>query len=238
MNQSIFSDLHRFYLADATVGQSFIMSDEDHKHLKVLRMQSGDQVHIINGKGALFLASINPSKRSTEVQIEATHLQEETNPNNLILAIAPTKNIARLEWVIEKATEVGVKAIVPIQCEHSERVHLKLDRLERIMVSAMKQSKALWATELHELAHFNDFLNISAEEKLIAHCIDGIEKKELKSLINKVNSRVIAIGPEGDFSLKEVEQASKNGFKSLSLGEKRLRTETAAIAACIAAQMF
>lgn len=231
-------DLPRFYVPDATENSVKELSDDEGKHTRVLRLQTNDRVHVLDGKGRLFEADIIVNKRSTEVSIGNCIQHETKNPNTLVLAVAPTKNISRFEWVIEKATEVGVKTIIPIRSENSERGHMKLGRLDRIMASAMKQSKALWATDIHELTPFTDILALEADEKYIAHCIDSQEKERIQDLLSPSESRLIAIGPEGDFSLIEVEQALNNGYKSLSLGNKRLRTETAAIAACIASNVL
>jgi 16S rRNA (uracil1498-N3)-methyltransferase len=231
-------DLPRFYLSEAVANSTHELSDDEGKHTRVLRLQTGDTVHVIDGKGKLFEAEISLKKRSTEVIIGSLLAEEKENPNQLILAVAPTKNISRFEWVIEKATEVGVKTIIPIRCENSERGHMKLGRLDRIMASAMKQSKALWATDIYELTEFKELIDLQADEKLIAHCVDSFEKQTIQSLIGGNTSRLIAIGPEGDFSINEIETALQNGFKSLSLGQKRLRTETAAIAACIASNIL
>jgi 16S rRNA (uracil1498-N3)-methyltransferase len=238
MNTEPLRDLPRFFAPDAKENTLIELSDDEGKHTRVLRLQTNDQVHVLDGKGKLFDAEIIVKKRSTEVSVGSCIEHQISNPNTLILAVAPTKNINRFEWVIEKATEVGVKTIIPLRCENSERGHMKLGRLDRIMASAMKQSKALWATEIHELTPFSDLLTIETDEKYIAHCIDSIEKKPIQNLLAVKSSRLIAIGPEGDFSPVEVEQALENGFNSLSLGDKRLRTETAAIAACIASNVL
>lgn len=238
MNTEPLIDLPRFFAPDAQEHTLIELSDDEGKHTRVLRLQTNDKVHVLDGKGKLFEAEIIVKKRLTEVSIGACIAHQTINPNTLILAVAPTKNISRFEWVIEKATEVGVKTIIPIRSENSERGHMKLDRLDRIMTSAMKQSKALWATDIHELTPFADLLTTEADQKFIAHCIDSITKESIQQLLSPSESRLIAIGPEGDFSLVEVEQAMKHGYKSLSLGDKRLRTETAAIAACIASNVF
>ena len=156
------------------------------------------------------------------------------------LAVAPTKNTDRLEWMIEKAVEIGIDEFTPIICEHSERKHLNIDRLERIAVSAMKQSLKAYKPIINECKSFNKFVEANnSEKKLIAHCIseneqtDGILKKtNLKNTYSMSQSATCLIGPEGDFSLAEVILAHKNGFEGISLGTSRLRTETAGLVAC------
>ncbi|MDC1221830.1 16S rRNA (uracil(1498)-N(3))-methyltransferase [Salibacteraceae bacterium] len=230
-------DLPRFYQPEAQLGQAFSLTTEEARHAKVLRLQAADQVHVIDGKGSLYLANIQPIKRSFEINILQLELREEKPETQFVLAVAPTKNINRFEWVIEKAVEVGVREIIPIRCDNSERVHLKVERLDKIAVSAMKQSKALWKTEIHELTEFGQILSSNYPEKWIAHCQSG-DKESIRKLTESDVSQLVCIGPEGDFSSNEISNASDFGFQSLSLGSQRLRTETAAIVVCIAANLF
>ncbi len=232
----IFEDLPRFYSSNVSVGATIELSEEEGRHAKVLRLQTTDSVHVIDGVGNLFLGSIIAKKRSFNVLIESLQCAEPKPGVGLILAVAPTKNIGRFEWVIEKAVEVGVRQIIPIHCENSERVHLKTDRLEKIAISALKQSKGLWKTEISELSPIAEVLNIESPSKWIAHCAEG-EKASIKALSHQQN-QIICIGPEGDFSRTEIEKALNANFKAVSLGDTRLRTETAAIVACIAANLF
>jgi 16S rRNA (uracil1498-N3)-methyltransferase len=229
-------DLPRFYSSTVSVGTTLELSEEEGRHAKVLRLQTNDSVHLIDGIGNLFLGSILAKKKGFEVQIVSLICSEPKPEAGLILAVAPTKNINRFEWIIEKAVEVGVMQIVPINCENSERVHLKLDRLDKIAVSALKQSKGLWKTEITNLLPFADVLNMECQSKWIAHCAEG-DKESIKALTYPSN-QLICIGPEGDFSTAEINKALEAGFKAVTLGQHRLRTETAAIVACVAANLF
>ena len=145
--------------------------------------------------------------------------------------------MARFEWIIEKSVEIGVDEIIPLQCENSERIHLKRERLDRIAISALKQSKNLWMPEIHEVVKFDSMRDFKTDSNWIAHCLDS-EKNSIHELSTTSCSQLICIGPEGDFSSKELDMAIAFGFKPLSLGEHRLRTETAAITACIAANLL
>jgi 16S rRNA (uracil1498-N3)-methyltransferase len=148
------------------------------------------------------------------------------------IAIAPTKNIERLEWFLEKATEIGIKEITPVLCEHSERKIINMERLEKIIVSAMKQSLKTYIPVLNPLTRFTDFVSKPFNgQKFIAHCTEGIRSELIHSYVKQSES-LILIGPEGDFSPKEIEFAKSNGFIEISLGKSRLRTETAGIVAC------
>lgn len=200
--------------------------------VKVLRKKEGDALHITNGKGSLFVAEIvvaNDKKCTVQI-VEHRHI-----PNNrgyyLHIAIAPTKNNDRMEWFLEKATEIGIDEITPIICDNSERRTVKLQRFQKIVQSAMKQSLQYHLPLLHEPKKFSDFILEEIEgSKYIAHCEDG-EKSGLNSMVTPAETVTILIGPEGDFSSKEIEKAIEKGYKPVSLGENRLRTETAAMVA-------
>jgi len=230
-------DLPRFYFPEAGEDKEWTLDADENKHVKVLRLQTGDMVHVIDGRGGLWSASINPDKRHSTIRVGECLVQETDDDRKLTLAVAPTKNMGRFEWVIEKAVELGVKEIIPIQCEHSERVHLKTDRLNRIALSAMKQSKGLWLPVIHELTPFQDALDHQVDLKWIAHCLESKPRVAIDQL-NSGRNQIVCIGPEGDFSETEVHLAETAGFQSISLGNRRLRTETAAIAACIASNLF
>ena len=167
-------------------------------------------------------------------RLSILNVQKEDRRKNywLHVAIAPTKSISRFEWFLEKATEIGIDEITPLLSEHSERKVVKFERSEKILISAMKQSQKAFLPKLNELTSFNEFIQKNSEkQKFIAHCNDG-EKNHLKNAIQKGNNMVILIGPEGDFSLEEVLEAKEKGFEEISLGDERLRTETAGIVAC------
>lgn len=209
-----------------------VFSREESKHItKVLRKKSGDQLDITNGNGILFVANIsNENPNKCEAIIEKFHFFEKSNHFTHI-AIAPTKNNDRLEWFLEKATEIGIDEITPIICKNSERKTVKSERLIKIMISAMKQSLDYYLPKLNNPVNFNDFVQISSScKKFIAHC-ENSKKSSFFGSINKKESILILIGPEGDFDSSEIEMAKENGFKAVTLGEKRLRTETAAIVA-------
>lgn len=223
-----------FYTPDITKEtQQYFFDNEESKHIvKVLRKKEGDILHITNGLGVLFTAEIVLANiKSCEVKI----LTAETKPKRgyyLHMVVAPTKMNERYEWFLEKATEIGVDEITPIICDHSERKVVKEDRFEKIIQAAMKQSLSCYKPVLNKAVSFNDY--IKSEPKglsFIAHCGDG-EKYSLKRKAIIDHDITILIGPEGDFSEKEVALAMEKGYDPVSLGDNRLRTETAAIVAC------
>lgn len=220
----------QIFLANIDNNNAYL-TNEEHKHAtKVLRKTIGDKIYITDGNGNLYLSELTEisSKKSL---LKIISLEETTNKNNLHIAIAPTKNISRFEFFLEKATEIGIREITPLLCEHSERKVIKNDRLEKILVSAMKQSKNFHLPILNEIVKYNDFIkNVNCDNKYIAHCEESNKKNNFSNLDNQKET-LILIGPEGDFSPKEIELAKQNNFKELSLGETRLRTETAAIVA-------
>jgi 16S rRNA (uracil1498-N3)-methyltransferase len=206
--------------------------DESRHIVKVLRKKVGDQLHITNGSGWLFVAElIVADAKHCSVKILSQNLQPK-RPFNLHLAVAPTKMNDRYEWFLEKATEIGVEEITPIICDNSERKVIKLERFEKIIQSAMKQSLQCYLPKLNDAITFKDFLSHTfSEDKYIAHC-EETDKKSLKSQIKPNKNALILIGPEGDFSVKEIEIALAAKYIPVTLGNTRLRTETAAIAAC------
>lgn len=205
---------------------------EESRHIvRVLRKKEGDILHITNGNGFLFSVEI---AIASDKKCLATVIKKEEKPNNrdyyLHVAIAPTKNNDRLEWFLEKATEIGIDEITPIICDNSERKIVKIERLSKIVQSAMKQSLQFTLPKLNDPVKFSEFIkqNFSGE-KFIAHCEENIEKKLLKNSAAKNAKQTILIGPEGDFSMKEIESAFTVNFTPISLGENRLRTETAGL---------
>ena len=211
----------------------FTFAKEESKHIvKVLRKNMGDTVFITNGLGWLFTAEVSvPNINKCSVQIIKKELQPKRD-YQLHLAVAPTKMNDRYEWFLEKATEIGIDSITPIICDHSERKVVKTDRFERILQSAMKQSLNCYLPKLNAAIAFQDFLNEDLKGDLfIAHC-EETDKKSLKQELKPKTNVTILIGPEGDFSTKEIKLAINKGFKPVTLGETRLRTETAAIVAC------
>ncbi|AUS06575.1 16S rRNA (uracil(1498)-N(3))-methyltransferase [Pseudotamlana carrageenivorans] len=216
---------------DQTAQISFDKTESKHI-VKVLRKTTGDTLHITNGKGWLFIAEITMPNINKCMANIISKTQQKKRDFNLHLAVAPTKMNDRYEWFLEKATEIGIERITPIICDHSERKVVKNDRFERILQSAMKQSLSCFMPTLSPPIHFKDFINESfSGDRFIAHCEES-DKKSLKQKLKPNQDITILIGPEGDFSSKEIALALKNNFIPVTLGETRLRTETAAIAAC------
>lgn len=208
----------------------FTFPTEESKHIiKVLRKKEGDIVNITNGKGYLFESKIiNADVRRCKVEIISNSYQQHKEPG-LHLVVAPTKMNDRYEWFIEKATEIGVTQITPIICTNSERKIIKTDRLQKVLQSAMKQSLHFHIPVLNDPISFQDFINLNLKDQLfIAHC-EETNKTELKDRMVKSKNATILIGPEGDFSSKEIKIALEKGFLPVALGTSRLRTETAAI---------
>ncbi len=222
-----------FYSPTLTATSStFTFSREESKHIaKVLRKKEGDILHITNGKGLLCSAIITFATISQcIVTVQSTELQNKKN-YRLHLAVAPTKMNDRYEWFLEKATEIGIDEITPIICDHSERKVIKPERFERILQSAMKQSLQCYLPKLNTAISLSEFLTKQNDDQLlITHC-EETNKRTLKELTVPATNITILIGPEGDFSTKEIELATTNGYTPISLGENRLRTETAAIVA-------
>lgn len=208
-------------------------SQEESKHIvKVLRKTVGDELQLTNGDGWLFKAEILIADiKNCVAAITSKTLQEQKN-YQLHLAVAPTKMNDRYEWFLEKSTEIGIDTITPIICENSERKIIKIERFEKIIQSAMKQSLNLYKPQLNESIMFDEFIkNEYSGQKFIAHC-EGTDKVSLKKALKPNENATILIGPEGDFSAKEIELAIKLGFVPITLGTTRLRTETAAVVAC------
>lgn len=222
-----------FYSSDIkTEDTSFIFDKEESRHIvKVLRKKEGDTINITNGEGILFISEIT---FANEKKCEAKIIQKdffEPMPYYLHLAVAPTKMNDRYEWFLEKATEIGIHEITPIICEHSERTAFKSERFEKILQSAMKQSNQFYMPKLNEPVPYKTFVETQREGQLfIAHC-EETDKKLLKNEIKPKEQITILIGPEGDFSTKEIHLALSRNYTPVSLGNTRLRTETAAVVA-------
>lgn len=222
-----------FYTPDIN-STDYCLTESESKHaIRVLRLTTGDLIQLIDGKGNYFEAQVMDA-HPKRCQILVTKKVEEFNKrtNFLHLAVAPTKNIDRFEWFLEKATEIGVDEITPILCDHSERKVIKDDRLEKVIVSAMKQSLKAYLPKLNSLTPIRNLLQKDFKgKKFIAHCYDQ-DKHELKNELADSDSNLILIGPEGDFSEEEIKQAMNNHYIPVTLGENRLRTETAGVVAC------
>lgn len=228
--------MNSFYVPSLTVdAKQVILSEEESKHAcRVLRLKNGDKVALLDGKGGTYLAEIaDDHPKRCQLQIQSVEITEKQT-KSIHIAVAPTKNMDRMEWFLEKATELGVTEVTFLVCQNSERKALKLDRLEKIIVSAMKQSKRTYLPILHDLISIKDFLVIYPKGA-VAHCFSE-EKKSLQSIFEIANFPIL-IGPEGDFSLEEIRLLQESGYQAITLGENRLRTETAALFACMQAVM-
>ncbi len=211
----------------------FTFREEESKHIiRVLRKKEDDILTITNGKGLLLTSKItiaNP-KKCTAVILNST--EKEPSKSWIHLAVAPTKNNDRFEWFLEKATEIGINEITPIACENSERKVIKQERMEKVIQSAMKQSLQTFLPKFNPIISYKEFIKKEHNGQLfIAHC-EETEKIDLSKKAEKHKNTTILIGPEGDFSTTEIKTAFENNFSPVSLGENRLRTETAAVVAC------
>jgi 16S rRNA (uracil1498-N3)-methyltransferase len=226
-----------FFHSDLSTNNAvFSLSEEASKHcVQVLRMKIGDQMHLTNGAGLKALVSITEAhKKNTVVTMASYHEEEYTQQKNSI-AISLVKNNTRFEWFLEKATELGVYEIVPLLCKRTERTFFKKERYHSIIISAMLQSQQTFLPILQEPVAFEKYIqSVPQKNKFIAHCVD-IEKNAFQSVLQKNEDQVILIGPEGDFDEKEIELALKKEFRPVSLGNTRLRTETAGL---VAATLF
>ena len=221
-----------FYTPDIAVNPE--LPEEEAGHcIRVLRLTEGDEVLLTDGKGFFYKAAISCAHhKHCEVSILESWEQPALWNFRLHIAVAPTKNIDRMEWFAEKATEIGIDAITCLNCRFSERREIKPARLEKILISAMKQSQKATLPQLVGMTDFKTFVSQPFDgRKFIAHCEDG-DKILLKHTYHPGENALVLIGPEGDFSPEEIELALQQGFEPISLGESRLRTETAALAAC------
>ena len=224
-----------FYTPDIDPSHpNYFLSEEESKHCtRVLRLENGHQVQLIDGKGGLYNATITDAHpKRTVLQINSVITAFNKRNHYLHIAIAPTKNIERMEWFLEKATEIGIDEISFIICQRSERKDVKIERLNKIITSAIKQSIKAYHPVLNRPISFNQLLAKPFEgQKFIAHC-ENSDKVNLRDELIPNGKYLILIGPEGDFTTNEIADALQNGFKAITLGESRLRTETAALEAC------
>ncbi len=219
-----------FFLEQIPVQGSLVsLPDETVRHiLTVLRMRENESIALTDGRGIRATAVISSiSKKNCEVRIESTHFQERPG-SHIVLAVSLLKNANRFEWMLEKVTELGVGAIVPLLCHRTERQHFRADRMKNILISAMLQSQQSWLPELSDPETISSFFKREMHLKYIAHCLPGAEYR-LK--ISDAIITGIMIGPEGDFSPEEIKDALDHGFLPVTLGANRLRSETAAVAA-------
>jgi len=228
--------VHIFYTPDIENSAThYELSEEESKHcIRVLRLTTGKVIRLIDGRGGVFECEIvEAHPKRTRVLVISFNQHSNIRSYNLHMVVAPTKSIERFEWFLEKATEIGVDEITPIICEHSERKDIKLDRLNKIVIAAMKQSQQYFLPKLNESIKLGDFFKENLEgRKFIAHCIDN-EKDDLRSSLKHSEHSVILIGPEGDFTPDEITQAIAAEYTPITLGRTRLRTETAGVVACV-----
>lgn len=230
-----------FYVPDAARSNELPAEEAAHAS-RVLRLESGDEVFLIDGAGCFFKAQLTlVTKGRCLYDIVERLPQEKTWNGRIAVAMAPTKVIDRVEWTLEKATEIGIDEFSLLNCAFSERRNVKLERLDKIVVAAVKQSRKAWKPLLNDLQPFENFVKQPRKgAKYIAHCYAEIDKKDLYGELLQLNGEeevTILIGPEGDFSIDEVRLAMNKGYVSVSLGQSRLRTETAALAATMIAQL-
>jgi 16S rRNA (uracil1498-N3)-methyltransferase len=224
-----------FYIEDPIVSNSIALKEETSKHVvQVLRIQNGEQLHLTDGKGNLFVAEVTDNNRKQcVVKIVKTTTDHRPPTADITIAISLVKNSNRFEWFLEKATEIGVTAIIPLICSRTEKQHFRHERMQGILISAMLQSQQTWLPVLQEPTKFNDVIKqATQQQKMIAHCEEENDKQQLASkLLNASTAKLICIGPEGDFTKEEIELALQNNFIPVALGNTRLRTETAGVVA-------
>lgn len=247
--------MHLFYTPELLLQPatgSFTLSEEESKHcIRVLRLTAGDKITLIDGQGGWYEAEItddNPKRCS--VRIVETKKEHGKRGHYLHIAIAPTKSMDRIEWFLEKATETGIDEVSLIDCKNTERTVVKAERLNKVAVSAIKQSLKAYLPKINEVLDFKKFLASTAQfkgQKFIAHCYSPLSasggeslgvRLHLKDLYKKGEPVLVLIGPEGDFTVEEVKMALGNGFQAISLGSCRLRTETAALYVCTAVNVL
>lgn len=225
--------MHIFYTPELS-GKTYTLDETESKHcVRVLRLEKGDEITLVDGRGGFFTAEIaDPNPKRCAVNVIKSELNFGLRIFHVHVAIAPTKNMERIEWFLEKATEIGINRVTPLLCRHSERKEIKHDRLEKVMIAAMKQSLKAYLPQLDPLTKFTDFIRQPFDgQKFIAHCEEQ-HRELLKNTMNPRGNYLILIGPEGDFSPEEIEMAIASGFLPVSLGDSRLRTETAGVVAC------
>lgn len=226
------------FIATIQDNSATLTPEESWHCAKVLRKKSGEKIHLIDGRGNSYDAELTlVSEKQCLAKITATYTEQKKRNYYLHLAIAPTKQIDRIEWMIEKAVEIGVDEISFIQSKNSERTVVKTDRIVKIVESAVKQSLQAFIPKVNDLVAVKEILKIPADQKFIAHCYEG-GKLEFKTLDFKSKSTLVLIGPEGDFTMDEVNAALNSGFLAVSLGENRLRSETAGLYVCQAASIL
>jgi 16S rRNA (uracil1498-N3)-methyltransferase len=221
-----------FYVEDLE-SSSLVLDEDTSKHVvQVLRMEKGEKLLLTDGKGKKAEAEIVDDNRKRCGVLITSVQREKEKPHRVAVAISLTKNASRFEWFLEKATEIGVSEIIPLVCERTEKEKFRYDRMKNILVSALLQSQQTWLPVLHEPTDFDKAITEDTyTQRFIAHCLEEEKQSLTSQLINQSASQLILIGPEGDFTPKEIEQALANNFIPVALGETRLRTETAGMVA-------
>ncbi len=235
-------EVRYFYVPEAASNDS-LPEDEAQHALRVLRLKGGDELFLMDGRGTFYEAEVTlAAGKKCMYAIRQTLPQQKTWHGSIHLAIAPTKMMDRMEWLAEKATEVGFDSLTFLDCRFSERRNIRTDRIDKIVVSAMKQSRKAWKPTVEGLTAFKDFIaHERGGHKYIAHCYDEVERQDLFDLLQQLPAEedvTVLVGPEGDFSIDEVNWAVEHGYESVSLGNSRLRTETAGLQAVTMAQII
>lgn len=225
--------MHLFYAPDIN-GDSYQLAEDESKHAtRVLRLEKGDEVILTDGKGNWMPSEIiDAHAKRCMIRVKEVIADYQTLPYQLHMAVAPTKNISRFEWFLEKATEIGMHKVTALRTEHSERKEVKLNRLEKVITAAMKQSLKAWHPALEGMIPFSDLIRSDfSGKKFIAWC-EAKPEERMEKYLSKGENALILIGPEGGFSPAEIQAASDLGFQAISISQSRLRTETAALVAC------
>ena len=231
----------RYFYVPQAFERNELPTEEATHALRVLRLKPGDELFLMDGEGVFYEAHVTQADKHCYYEIDKALPQSKTWSAHIHLGIAPTKMMERIEWLAEKATEIGFDELSFLHCKFSERKTLRADRVEKIVVSAAKQSRKPFMPQVHELTPFSQFIDESEEgHRYIAHCYDEIERVDFFNELNQLTDDApitILVGPEGDFSIDEVKLAMAKGYKSISLGKSRLRTETAGLYAVMLAQL-
>lgn len=231
----------RYFYVPQAIERNELPAEEATHALRVLRLKPGDELFLMDGEGVFYEAHVTQADKHCYYEIDKALPQPKTWSAHIHLGIAPTKMMERIEWLAEKATEIGFDELSFLHCKFSERKTLRADRVEKIVISAAKQSRKSFLPQVHELTPFSQFIDESEEgHRYIAHCYDEIERVDFFNELNQLTDDApitILVGPEGDFSIDEVKLAMAKGYKSISLGKSRLRTETAGLYAVMLAQL-
>lgn len=231
----------RYFYVPQAVEKNELPAEEATHALRVLRLKPGDELFLMDGEGVFYEAHVTQADKHCYYEIDKALPQPKTWSAHIHLGIAPTKMMERIEWLAEKATEIGFDELSFLHCKFSERKTLRADRVEKIVISAAKQSRKSFLPQVHELTPFSQFIDESEEgHRYIAHCYDEIERVDFFNELNQLTDDdpiTVLVGPEGDFSIDEVKLAMAKGYKSISLGKSRLRTETAGLYAVMLAQL-